>query len=256
MIGLISGTSEGKKILSLLNKYTEDIFVSTATEYGGELLEGYKFKHLNTKPLDLDELEKVLKENNITMLIDASHPYAQVITKNAIIACERLNIEYLRYERPPVSEKFKDKIVKIKTYEELYNKLLKINGVILNTTGSVNIEKFVSMNLKNRIIHRVLPSVEVMKKCFSLGIKTEDIIAIKGPIGYELNLSFIKQYDAKAIILKDSGMQGGTEEKIMAALDSNIEIFVHERSQNSDSINFSSEEELVNYIAGKMDILN
>ena len=38
MIGLILGTSEGKKLLSLINKYTEDIFVSTATEYGGELL--------------------------------------------------------------------------------------------------------------------------------------------------------------------------------------------------------------------------
>ena len=46
MIGLILGTVEGKKILSLLNKFTEDIFVSTATEYGGELLKNYKYKIL------------------------------------------------------------------------------------------------------------------------------------------------------------------------------------------------------------------
>jgi precorrin-6A/cobalt-precorrin-6A reductase len=48
MIGLILGTSEGKRILSLLNKYTEDIFITTATAYGGELLKDYKYKILNT----------------------------------------------------------------------------------------------------------------------------------------------------------------------------------------------------------------
>lgn len=60
MIGLIAGTTEDKNILSLLNKYTEDIFVSTATAYGGELLKDYKFKSLNTKSLNLEELEKIL----------------------------------------------------------------------------------------------------------------------------------------------------------------------------------------------------
>ena len=34
MIGFILGTSEGKKILSLMNNYTDNIAVSTATSYG------------------------------------------------------------------------------------------------------------------------------------------------------------------------------------------------------------------------------
>ena len=42
MIGFILGTSEGKKILSLINKYTDEIAVSTATSYGGQLLKEYK----------------------------------------------------------------------------------------------------------------------------------------------------------------------------------------------------------------------
>lgn len=108
------------------------------------------------------------------------------------------------------------------------------------------------MKLKNRIVHRVFPSVEVMEKCFSLGVKIEDLIAIKGPIGYDLNLSFIKEYDVKAIILKDSGVQGGTEEKIKSALDSGTEAFVIERSEKKDNSSFSSEAELVNYIVKKI----
>lgn len=254
MIGLILGTSEGKNILSLLNKYSEDIFVSTATSYGGELLKEYKYKALNTKPLDLEELVEALKNNSIELLVDASHPYAVVVTQNAIEACRRLNIHYVRYERPAITDKFENQVIKVKNYEELKEKLLSIEGTILNTTGSKNIEKFLDMKLKNRIIHRVLPSIEVMEKCFFLGVKTEDIIAIKGPIGYDLNCSFIKEYNAKAMVLKDSGIQGGTKEKIKAAIDLGIKAFVLERTETKSSNVFSSEEEVVNYIVEKLNL--
>jgi len=250
MIGLILGTSEGKKILSLLNKFTEDIFVSTATEYGGELLKDYKYKVLNTKPLDLDGLEEAIIKNKINILVDASHPYAEVVTKNALLVCQKLNITYARYERPKTFLSEDKHAIRVKDYDELYLKMRDVKGTILNTTGSKNIDKFIEMNLNNRIVHRVLPSVTVMEKCFSLGVKTEDIIAIKGPIGYELNCGFIKEYDAKAIILKDSGVQGGTDDKIRAAIDMDIIAIVIDR-KNGDTRNaFDSEEAVANFVKG------
>lgn len=256
MIGLILGTSEGKKILSLLNNYTEDIFVSTATEYGGELLKEYKYRAMNTKPLGLEELISVLRDNNVSLLVDASHPYAQVVTKNAIEACRRLGIEYLRYERQSVLQAFDEGVVRVRNYEELHKELLKIDGLILNTTGSRNIDKFVNMTLKNRIVHRVLPSVDVLERCFSLGIKTEDIVAIKGPIGYDLNCSFIKEYNAKAIVMKDSGTQGGTEEKLKAARDMDIRALVIERIESKYDKVFSTEDGLVEYIINNIKFNN
>ncbi|MDF2504268.1 cobalt-precorrin-6A reductase [Clostridium sp.] len=252
MIGLILGTSEGKKILALLNKYTEDIYITTATAYGGELLKNFKFKKLNTKPLELEKLIDQLSKNNVKVLVDASHPYALVITENAIEACKRLGISYVRYERASVVEGFKDKVIEVKDYEELKEKLLNIQGTILNTTGSNNIDKFNNMDLSNRIVHRVLPSVKVMEKCFDLGIKTEDIIAIKGPIGYELNCGFIREYNAKAMILKDSGVQGGTEEKLRAAIDMGVKPLVIERHSVKTENSFNSEEEVVNFVVNKL----
>lgn len=250
MIGLILGTSEGKNILSKLNKYTDNIFITTATDYGGQLLKDFKFKRLNTKPLVLEELIEELIENKVKLLVDASHPYALVITKNAIEACKSLGITYVRYERKSVIDNFKEKdnIIKVKDYVELQDKIINIQGTILNTTGSNNIEKFMDMKLKNRIIHRVLPSVKVMEKCFKLGVKAEDIIAIKGPIGYELNCSFIREYSAKAIILKDSGVQGGTDEKLRAAIDMGIKALVIEKHTIKAENCFSTEEEVVDFI--------
>lgn len=250
MIALFLGTSEGKKILSLLNTFTEDIFISTATSYGGELLKDYKYKVLNTSPLDKVSLTKAFKENNISAIVDGSHPYATEITKTLMDLCTEHNLVYIRYERPSVIDKFKNhkEIIRICGYEQLLEKMKNIKGTILNTTGSRNIKKLMNLGLENRIVHRVLPSIEVMQEYFSLGLAVEDIIAIKGPTSYDLNCSFIKEYEAVAIILKDSGVQGGTEEKLRAAIDLGITAFVIDRSKVTYTSSFTNENELVEYI--------
>lgn len=250
MVGLILGTSEGKKILSLLNKFTEDIFVSTATEYGGELLKDYKYKVLNTTPLDLEGLKKSIRDNDIEIFVDGSHPYALVVTENLKKACSEMNIRYLRYERPSIIKKYKqyENIIEVTSYEELLPYLRAFEGNILNTSGSRNIDKILNFNLPNRIVHRVLPTLKVMEELDQLKIKPDDIVAIKGPISYDLNISFIREHNAKAMIMKDSGVQGGTEEKIRACIDTNIKAFVIGRKQSSETNIFNSEEKLVKKI--------
>ncbi len=250
MIGLIVGTSEGKNILSGLNEFTDDIFISTATAYGAELLKDYKYKIFNEKPLDLKGLMEAIANYNIKILIDASHPYALEITKNAMEACKGCGVQYIRYERPSVLEKFKENknVIMVEDYDDLCLHLKKIEGNILNTTGSRNIDKILSFNLKNRVIHRVLPSLKVLEEILDLGVRVEDIVAMKGPVGYELNCGFIKEYRAKAILMKDSGVQGGTEEKIKAAIDNNILAFIIGRKPMDYSEVFYSELELIKYI--------
>lgn len=249
MIGFILGTSEGKKLLSLINKYTSDIVISTATSYGGELLKDFKFKHLNTKPLNEEEMIALFEKFNVKVLVDGSHPYAKEVSKTCNKVCDALNIEYIRYERPSVLDGItSENLIRITEYSDLEKVLSKVDGNILNTTGSRNIEKIMKLNIKKRIIHRVLPSVKVMEECLNLGVKVEDLIAIKGPVGYELNKAFIDEYNAKALISKDSGSQGGTYEKFKAAEDKNIKFILLEREKTHYKNVFNSEEEVINYI--------
>lgn len=250
MIALISGTSEGRKILEMLNEYTDDIFISTATEYGGELLKDYKYKVLNTTPLNIDGMMEVFTKHKVDKVIDATHPYATEVSKNLMEVCQRLSIEYIRYERESVVDKFLncDKVVLVEDYSELYERLSSIEGNILNTTGSRNLPKLLSLGIKNRMIHRVLPSLKVMEECYDLGINLEDIVAMKGPVNYELNRAFIKNYNAKAIIMKDSGTEGGTEEKIRASLDEGIYVFVIYRKEINYHRVYKNKEELIKYI--------
>lgn len=255
MIGLILGTSEGKIILEKLNKFTEDIFVSTATTYGGELLKNYKYRIMNNAPLDNEGFKKAINDYNIKLFVDASHPYALEVTKNIIKVCDECKIKYVRYERPSVLENFEknDKILEVEDYNELGKVLGNIKGNILNTTGSRNIKKILELNLKNRIIHRVLPSVKVIKECIDFGIDPGDIIAIKGPISYELNKSFIDEFDTKAVLLKDSGEAGGTVEKIHAAIDSKIYAIVIKRKKMQINNVFTDIEKMVEFIKTNWD---
>ena len=141
MIGVVLGTSEGRKILQKLNEFTEDIFVSTATKYGGELLEEYKYKILNTSPLDTLGFIDVIKKNNIELIIDSSHPYAVDASKNIMEACKKCNILYYRYERPSIMGEFKDNknIISVKDYDELEKKLRSVKGNILDKIGRAHV---------------------------------------------------------------------------------------------------------------------
>lgn len=73
-------------------------------------------------------------------------------------------------------------------------------------------------------------------------------MAIKGPISKELNKAFIKDYDAKALILKDSGPQGGTKEKILACLECDIYALVIKRENINYEREFDNIENLIEYI--------
>ncbi len=249
MIGLILGTSEGRKILKLINKYTSEIAVTTATSYGGSLLRNFKVQVLNTKPLDKKEMTEWIRKNKINILVDASHPYAAEVTSNAMDITKKLNIPYVRYERLGVLESLTgDNIIKADGYDEVINIIKNIKGNIMNTTGGNNVEKFIDINFDYRIIHRILPSVPVLDKLIKRGVLVKDILALQGPIKCQLESAFIKQFQIKAIITKDSGIEGGALEKFKAAKENNIKIIVIRKPKfNYDTV-FYDEESIAEYV--------
>ncbi|WDC85618.1 precorrin-6A/cobalt-precorrin-6A reductase [Caloramator sp. mosi_1] len=68
-----------------------------------------------------------------------------------------------------------------------------------------------------RYIYRILPSVEGLNECIKQNIELDRIIAIKGPFSEEFNMAMLKEYRADYIVMKNSGILGGTIEKINAA---------------------------------------
>ena len=232
MIFVLAGTQDGREIVRLLLEQGHDVAASVVSSYGGELLAHACGQRclINDKPLDEAALKDYLQEHDIRLLVDASHPYAANVSRNAIAVCQALSIPYIRYERD-LSKLDYDRITVVHSYEEAAQAAASLGKKIFLTTGSRNLDKFVhSPDLKNcELTARVLPTAEVIGLCESLGLNAGHIVALQGPFSMELNRELFRKYGAEVIITKNSGTIGGTDTKFAAAAELNLPIVLIDR---------------------------
>ena len=139
-IFLIAGTEDGRKLAKFLSEKNYKITASVVSDYGRKILEQYNDIEINDKKLNAAELEKILREGDFKILVDASHPYAENVSANAIDACKNAKIFYVRYERPEIEISYK-KIYRVETYEQAAKISATLGKNIFLTTGSRNLKK-------------------------------------------------------------------------------------------------------------------
>ena len=229
-IFLLAGTEDGRKLAEFLTSRGFEVTASVVSEYGRKILESCDGVKINDKPLDKEKLTAIVLSGIFDFLVDASHPYAENVSVNAISACEFAKIPYLRYEREEV-EVLYDKVYKVFDYEEAAVKAAELGKNIFLTTGSRNLKKFVeSEALKNcSLTVRILPTAEVLSECEKLGLTPKQIVAMQGPFSTELNVELFKHANTEVIVTKNSGKIGGADTKISAAEILNLPVVVIER---------------------------
>ncbi|MFA5659658.1 MAG: precorrin-6A reductase [Oscillospiraceae bacterium] len=209
---LFGGTTEGRKLAEFLKKNNIPTTVSVTTEYGAGLI---GILDVLVGKLDFSEMKKLLQNNYFSLVIDATHPFAVLASKNIKSACEAENIRYLRLLRE--SGKRTDGIY-FNSVQESADFLDKAVGNALITTGSKGLSAFCSVkNYAQRLTVRVLPAENIVEQCMELGFEKENIIPKKGPFSIKQNLEHLKKCSAKFLVTKESGAVGGFDEKAEAA---------------------------------------
>lgn len=222
MIWIIGGTKDSRDFLEKIVKSTTDIIVTTATEYGGKLLENLPVKTL-CKKLTYSMMLDFVKENSINKIVDLSHPYAIEVSQNAIDVSKELEIEYFRFEREEISF-LPQKYIEFDNIESLVKYLEGVEGNILVTLGSNNIPHFSKLKNLENFYFRILPKWDMVKKCEDVGVLPKNIIAMQGPFSKNMNKAMIEQYDIKYLVTKQAGDTGGEREKIEAADEMGIDV--------------------------------
>ncbi|MEF9953489.1 MAG: precorrin-6A/cobalt-precorrin-6A reductase, partial [Clostridium sp.] len=161
-------------------------------------------------------------------VVDATHPYAKVVTEYIREACTLSSIKLIRVIRESLEDSGD---IYVDSIEEAVDYLNKSEGNILLTTGSNNIHLFNSIN-RDRLYARVLPSIEAIEKCINCSIKGSRIIAMQGPFTKEMNIHHIRYTGAKFLVTKESGKGGGYGEKILAAKEEGIKSIVIGRPES------------------------
>ncbi len=231
MILIVAGTRDGRELTERLVETGSPVMASVVSSYGEQLLAscGERLR-INDRPLDEQELRGCIREQGIHILVDASHPYAVNVSRNAMEACHREGIPYLRYERDITQITYKN-IHVAHSYEEAAALSSSLGRHIFLTTGSRNLEKFVqAKELADCVLTaRVLPTSEVLSRCEELGLSPKQIIAMQGPFSKEMNLSMFQQCQAEVIVTKNSGIIGGTDTKIEAAKELGLPLVLIDR---------------------------
>ena len=215
-IFVLAGTEDGRKLAEFLAGNGHEVTASVVSEYGRKILENCAKIQISDKKLDADELAEILHTEKFQILVDGSHPYALSASLNAISACQRVNIPYVRFERA-TGVTGGENVYRVESYEAAAVKAAELGKNIYLTTGSRSLKIFIEA-LKNCVITaRVLPTAEVLAECEALGLTPKQIVAMQGPFSTALNVELFRQAGAEVIVTKDGGKIGGADTKIAAA---------------------------------------
>lgn len=243
VIWLIGGTSEGRALIKALANFNVELFVSVATDYGAELIEKQDNLTILAERMDLEKMQAFLQEHKPACVIDATHPYATIVTATVQKACALENTKYLRLLRP-VGEAG-DYII-AKDFSEAVELLNNLEGNIFLTTGSKNLKDFTGVeNYKERIALRVLPMESSLQSALELGYKPANIVCMQGPFSKDLNVAILKKFNSNFMVTKDSGEVGGFFEKVTAAQEAGAKLIVIGRTTEEQG---ESYEEILKYL--------
>ena len=92
-IWIVGGTSEARQLIIELAKLEVLIYVSVATEYGAGLIKKSDNILVSAERKDYAAMFNFIKEVKPNLIIDATHPYATIVTENLKNAAKDTNCE-------------------------------------------------------------------------------------------------------------------------------------------------------------------
>lgn len=219
---VIAGTSESREVIALQRKEGKSVLACVATKLGAEMLEEYGIE-VHIGRLDLEGFLTLFRENPCEKIIDASHPFAKIVTKTVKEAAGILGIPYERYERKDLEYDY-DQIIPVDDTEEAISVLNTMEGNIFLTTGVNTAGAYAEgvKDAKERVYIRVLDNEASYEGCKKAGYPADHVYGEMPPFSLEDNLRIIRQIDAKVMVSKDSGRSGGVDVKVNACKEAGI----------------------------------
>ncbi len=282
---VMAGTADGREITGRLWQAGWDVIATVTTSYGQELLKGYlenkltrtsysgvralfcerssaeegvttgfrgpKSVKIYQGKLDATEICNLIRDQALSCLIDASHPFAREASINAMKACSEASISYLRFERKSAMADGAN-IHKVNSFAAAAEAANRFAGNIFLTIGSNHLGLFIGKitDYKNRLFVRILPDSRRLLQCEEAGLTSGNIIAMKGPFSVSMNLEMLRHCNAAVMVTKESGDTGGTGAKLEAVARLDIPVIVVERPKVNYPNEVSTIEAVMEFLEG------
>jgi precorrin-6x reductase len=214
---VFAGTSDGNALAARLAQQDYPVVVSTATDYGATLaLQDCPGVSVWAGRQGVEARKQALQRHQARILIDATHPYASLMSQQLIGLSQSLGIPYLRYERPSVVPP--DALVCDSMGQAAVQAIAGGERIFL-ATGSKDLATFLQApgaEHKQWFV-RVTAEPEFLQRALELGIPRSRICAMQGPFSQAFNRALWQDWKIDYVVTKDSGDAGGYRAKTAAA---------------------------------------
>ncbi|MGZ4163572.1 MAG: precorrin-6A reductase [Tumebacillaceae bacterium] len=228
MILHLAGTSDARELALQIQAAGHELLASVVTESAAKGLSDVGIP-VRMGRLTAVEMSDLIRELGVTTVVDASHPFAEEASKNAIAATKACDIPYIRFERENVEFAETKGLYFVDDYQAAADLAAELKGTIMLTTGSKTLHIFTQRLLGVEgvtLVARMLPRLDNMEKCAELGVEQKHIIAMQGPFSKELNIALYRNYNTDVVITKESGKVGSVDEKVTSALELGLKVIV------------------------------
>ena len=218
MILVFGGTTEGRKAVEVLEEGGSTYFYSTKTGeqditlHHGQRIDG---------ALDAEAMQTFCREHDIRLIVDAAHPFASQLHQTIAQVSESLNVPTIRYER--IYPKRDSEITWINDYSQIPNDI----HSLLATTGVQSISKLKPLEAAGiKVFYRILNRESSIALAQKQGASPEQLCYYEDPKDVSV--------EADTILLKESGLSGGFQEKVDAAKARGMRIIALKRPQTPE----------------------
>ncbi|HTQ70390.1 MAG TPA: cobalt-precorrin-6A reductase [Acidocella sp.] len=197
---LLGGTTEASRMASVL------------AEAGVEAIFSYAGRTENPLPQPLaqriggfggvDGLAAYLRENAITHVIDATHPFAAQMSRNAVCACAQTGVKLLALERTAWVPGPDDDWRSVDTLEAAAAALPPAPGRIFLAIGKQGLSAFATRPEQFYLLRLV------DAPAFPLPLPNTEIVLDRGPFTLANDLALLRRHRISLIIAKNAGGEG------------------------------------------------
>jgi len=224
---ILGGTSEAMALARALSARPEiDAVLSLAGRTGHPVLP--PIAHRIGGFGGVEGLVTYLKDNAVAAVIDATHPFAAQMTRNAAQACETLGVPRLVFTRPAWQAGDGDHWINVADTEAAVDALGEAPRKVFLTVGRLSLPAF-RRAPQHHYLMRSIDAPDLADRPPKL-----DLILARGPFDGAAERDLMTEHRVDVIVTKNSG-GSATDAKLAAARDLGLPVIMIDRPIMPDS---------------------
>ncbi len=169
-----------------------------------------------------DGLCKYLRETRIDAVVDATHPFAAQISRNALQACNAAQVPYLQLHRPPWEKTEGDTWLPVTNLEAAAEVIARGSfRRIFLTTGRQEVKPFAALEDRWFLLRSVDPLED-------LPLKNFETVLGRGPFYEQAEAQLMEEHRIDCVVTKNSGGPA-TYGKVIAAQKLGLPVIIVQR---------------------------